>query len=93
MTKPENTSTVESTTISLGNSIRITCSAKGGSGFYQYAVYYKRSSAENWTTKQSLSSNTNVSIKPKAKTTYEISVKVKDSLGNVTKKRFTITVK
>ena len=93
VTKPTNTSKVASTTITLGNTIDITCSATGGSGFYQYAVYYKKSSADKWNTKQSYSSNTNVSIKPASKTKYDVSVKVKDSLGNVTKKAFTITVK
>lgn len=93
VTKPTNTSKVASTTITLGNTIDITCSATGGSGFYQYAVYYKKSSDTSWKTKQSYSSNTNVSIKPASKTKYDVSVKVKDSLGNVSKKAFTITVK
>ena len=93
VTKPTNTSKVASTTITLGNTIDITCSATGGSGFYQYAVYYKKSSDTSWKTKQSYSSNYNVSIKPASKTKYDVSVKVKDSLGNVSKKAFTITVK
>ena len=93
VTKPENTSTVESENISLGESIRINCSATGGSGEYTYAVYYKRASADKWTTKQNYSANTSVSIKPAAKTTYNISVKVKDSLGNISKKYFDVTVK
>ena len=93
VTKPTNTSKVASTTITLGNTIDITCSATGGSGFYQYAVYYKKSSDTSWKTKQSYSSNTNVSIKPASKTKYDVSVKVKDSLGNVSKQTFTITVK
>ena len=93
VTKPTNTSKVASTTITLGNTIDITCSATGGSGFYQYAVYYKKSSDTSWKTKQSYSSNYNVSIKPASKTKYDVSVKVKDSLGNVSKQTFTITVK
>lgn len=51
VTKPTNTSKVASTTITLGNTIDITCSATGGSGFYQYAVYYKKSSDTSWKTK------------------------------------------
>ena len=92
VTKPENTSTVESENISLGESIRINCSATGGSGEYTYAVYYKRASADKWSRKQNYSANTSVSIKPAAKTTYNISVKVKDSLGNISKKYFDVTV-
>ena len=93
VTKPENTSTIKASTISLGESIRINCSGKGGSGYYQYAVYYKRASATKWSTKQNYSANTSVSIKPSAKTTYNVCVKVKDSLGNILKKTFNVTVK
>ena len=92
MTKPTNTPEVASTIIKLGEKINITCSAKGGTGFYQYAVYYKRASASKWTTKQSYSSNASVTIKPTAKTTYKVCVRAKDSNGNVSKKYFTITV-
>ena len=93
VTKPENTSTIEAETISLGDHIRITCSAKGGSGSYTYAVYYKRAAADKWSRKQNYSTNTSVSIKPAARTTYNISVKVKDSLGNISKKYFDVTVR
>ena len=88
-----NTSEVASATINLGDTINITCSAAGGSGLYQYAVYYKKSADTSWKTKQNYSSNTNVTIKPASKTEYDISVKVKDSSGKVSKKAFTVTVK
>ena len=93
VTKPLNTLTVESESIRLGESIRIDCSATGGSGEYTYAVYYKRASADKWTTKQNYSANTSISIKTAAKTTYNISVKLKDSLGNISKKKLDVTVK
>ena len=93
VTTPENTSTIASTEITLGNKIRITCSATGSSGFYQYAVFYKKTSSKNWTTKQDYSPNSLVTIKPSAKTSYEVCVKVKDNFGNVSKKYFTVTVK
>ena len=92
VTKPTNTSKVAATSIKLGSKIQLTCSAKGGTGFYQYAVYYKRASASKWTTKQSYSSNTSVTIKPAAKTTYKVCIRAKDSNGNDSKKYFTITV-
>ncbi len=92
VTKPENTSELSADTVKLGNSVSVSCSAKGGSGYYQYAVLYKKTSSEKWTTKQNYSSNTTVSIKPAAKATYDICVKVKDSLGNIAKKYFTVTV-
>lgn len=93
VTVPENTSSVASDEINLGDTIDILCSATGGSGKYQYAVYYRKTGAETWKTKQNYSSNNTVSIKPASRTSYEISVKAKDSLGNVSKKSFTVTVK
>ncbi len=92
VTKPENTSKVESESIVLGESIKISCSAKNGAGPYQYAVYYKREPADSWTLKQNYSANDTVSIKPKSATVYDISVKVKDSAGNVSKKYFKVKV-
>ena len=92
VTKPENTSKLSADTVKLGNTVTVSCSAKGGSGYYQYAVLYKKTSSEKWTTKQNYSSTSTVSIKPAAKATYDICVKVKDSLGNIAKKYFTVTV-
>ena len=88
-----NTSKVSSTTINLGDTIKITCSATGSSGFYKYAVYYKKSSADKWSTKQDYSPNSTVTLKPASRTTYNVCVKVQDDLGNISKKNFTITVK
>ena len=88
----QNTSKVESESIVLGESIKISCSAKNGAGPYQYAVYYKRESADSWTLKQNYSANDTVSIKPKSATVYDVSVKVKDSAGNVSKKYFKVKV-
>ena len=90
VTKPENTSEVESESIIVGQTINISCSAKDGAGSYQYAVYYKRESSDSWTLKQNYSANDKVSIKTKTATVYDISVKVKDSAGNVSKKYFKV---
>ena len=92
VTKPENTSVLSAETVRLGDSVTVYCSGKGGSGNYQYSVLYKKASTEKWTVKQNFSSNSTVTVKPGAKTTYNICVKVKDSLGNIAKKYFTLTV-
>lgn len=93
VTKPENTSTIAATEIKVGETIDITCSATGGSGFYQYAVFYKKTSSEKWSTAQNYLPNNAVTIKPGTKTTYEVCVKVKDNFGNIAKKYFAVTVK
>jgi len=93
VTKPTNTSKVSSTTINLGDTIKIKCSATGSSGFYKYAVYYKKASDTSWKTKQDYAPNYDVTFKPASKTKYNLCVKIIDNFGNVAKKNFTITVK
>lgn len=93
VTKPENTSTLASEKISFGGTVDISCSASGGSGSYLYAVCYKKSTSDKWTIKQNFSANASVSFKPAAKVKYNVCVKAKDSLGNIAKKYFTVTVK
>ena len=89
----KNTSTLSATEIKLGNTVKVSCSATGSTGYYQYAVYYKKTSDTKWTTKQSYSSNNTVTIKPAKATTYDVCVKVKDNQNNEVKKYFTVTVK
>lgn len=89
----DNTSTVSATTIKLGGSITVNCSAAGGSGSYKYAVYTRKNSSASWACKQSYSSNAKLTIKPSsASADYEICVKAKDSSGNEAKKYFTVPV-
>ena len=87
-----NSSVLSSTSITLGNTVTATCKATGGSGYYNYAVYYKRTSQTSWTTAQNFASNAKVTFKPAAATTYDVCVKVKDSDGTIVKKYFTLTV-
>ena len=88
-----NTSTLSATEIKLGSTVKVSCSATGSTGYYQYAVYYKKTSDTKWTTKQSYSSNNTVTIKPAKATTYDVCVKVKDNQNNEVKKYFKVTVK
>lgn len=76
---------VSPSTITQGSTVKVTASATGGTAPYQYAVFYKRSSASNWTTAQSFKTNSTVSIKPVHTGTYNICVKVKDAAGNISK--------
>ncbi len=85
-----NNSTVSATSVSLGSSVTVKGAATGGSGSYQYAVYYKKTSASSWTTVQAYKSNSTVTIKPTTATTYDLCVKVKDSKGTIAKKYFTL---
>ena len=59
----------------------------------KYAIYYKKSSASDWSKKQDYSTTTKVTFKPGTVTTYTIRVKVKDGSGKVVNKDLKLTVK
>ena len=84
----KNESTISETTISLGSMVTVNAKATGSTGFYTYAVYYKKTSESKWTTKQDFKSNNIIDIKPAKATTYDICIKVKDDKGTVVKKYF-----
>lgn len=88
-----NTSRISSDKITRGSNVTVTCAGSGGSGSYQFAVYYKKSADSSYTTAQDFSTNNKVSVKPASSTKYDICVKVQDtSLRTTEKKYFTVTV-
>ena len=87
-----NNSTLSATSIKLGSTVTAKGAATGGSGYYNFAVLYKQTSQTKWTTAQAYKSNTTVSFKPAAATTYDVCIKVKDSAGTEVKKYFTLKV-
>lgn len=87
-----NTSKLSATSITYGDTVRITGSATGGTSPYTYGVYYKKTSKDTWTTAQSYSSNRAIVIKPAVATSYDICVKVKDSTGKIAKSYFVVKV-
>ena len=94
--KPEeltDRSSLSATSVNLGNSVTVKCSATGGITPYQYAVYYKNTTNSNWTVVQNFGTNENVTIKPTAVGTYDICTKIKDSKGTIAKQYFTLNVK
>lgn len=87
-----NTSKISAAKIDHGKAVRVTCSAKEGSGQLSYAVFYKQKTQTSWTCAQNYSTNTTVSIKPMDAVSYDIRVKVKDSSGKIANKDFDLTV-
>ena len=87
-----NTSKVSATSITLGNSVKVTGAASGGTAPYYYAVYYKKTTDSSYTTAQSFSTNKTVNVKPAKATTYVILVRVKDSEGTHVDKTFNVKV-
>lgn len=88
----KNTSTVSAAAIGKGDSVKVTGSATGGKKSYQYAVWYKKSTASSWTKKSDYTKTSTFSITPKHTGKYTISVKVKDANGTVKKKTLTVNV-
>lgn len=87
-----NLSTVSTEKIKLGEKVKVRGVAEGGTGTYQYAFYYKKSSSTKWTRVRDFSSVRAVSIVPCAAVKYDILVKVKDRSGQVTTKTMTLKV-
>ena len=87
-----NNSTISAESIAKGKSVTITGAATGGSGGYQYAVYYKKSTGSSYSLVRDYSTTKTVTITPASVTTYNILVKVKDSKGTIAKKTFELTV-
>ncbi len=87
-----NTSTISANKINLGKTVTVTASGTGGTGYYQFAVYYKKKSESTWTKVQDFGANETIKITPKTATQYDICAKVKDSNGDIAKKYFVVEV-
>ena len=85
-------STISATAIKLGDSIKVTADASGGTPDYQFAFYYKKATSSSYTTAQAYSSVNSAAIKPAAAVAYDVRVKVKDAAGKVASKDYTVTV-
>lgn len=76
-----NNSSVIADTVQVGDDIRVNAAAKGGSGEYQYAYYFKRSTNTNWKTISDFSTKKSAVVIPTAAADYEIKVVVRDKTG------------
>lgn len=87
-----NNSTISATSIANGASVTVTGAASGGSGGYQYALYYKRASVSNYTLGRKYGTGTQMTVTPKYSGDYNVRVKLKDSNGKITNKDFVVKV-
>lgn len=81
-----NNSRMQSKYIAFGDKAKIYCKAQGGGGVYQYAVYFKKTSSSKWTKLRGYASANTLTLTPKAATSYDIRVYVKDQYGTVVRK-------
>lgn len=88
----ENTGTVSKAIVTTGSSVTLFGSAKGGSEIYSFAYYFQRPDESTWITIKQYSEDTSVNFKPTSVGEYQLLIKVKDSLGKIAKKTFSLEV-
>lgn len=89
----KNKSYVSSTNITLGQKVKLTAVAEGGTEPYTYALMYKKATSSTWTkigTKYGTASTG--SFKPGKAVVYDVMINVKDSTDKVKSKSFKINV-
>jgi len=87
----KNTSVINSDIVQIGDKVRVSASANGGTAPYTYAYYYKRSTNTAWKTLGTeWGTNSSVAFAPTAEADYDIKVVVKDSAGYKAEKLFTV---
>ena len=91
-TELKNQSRLSADTIKKGDKVKVRAIAKGGTGDYQYAAYYKKASSGKWSVIHEYSENNAFNITPSSAVDYEVRVLVKDSAGNVSEKILPLTV-
>ncbi len=87
-----NKSGISSTVIGLGETVKLTGAASGGTAPYKYSYYFKKASTSTWTTKASNTTSPSVSIKPGSAVAYDMKVVVTDSTGKTSEKTFSLSV-
>lgn len=86
-----NVSTINSDVVQVGDKVRVVAQAKGGSGDYTYAYYYKRSSNTTWRTLGTeFGTNSSVTFTPTAEADFDVKVIVKDSSGATAVRTFVV---
>lgn len=80
----KNKSSIENSSIVLGDSVTVNLAAQGGSGEYSYTVSYRKANNGKWIVKKIKSGAKSFSFKPAAATFYEVKVTVDDGENQLT---------
>lgn len=83
---------VSSTKIKYGESLKVKINGSGGAGGYSYSVKYKTAEEESWTIVQDYDQNNVITFKPEKIGKISIRAIVQDWNGRKTAKTFTVTV-
>ena len=88
-----NKSTVVSEKAQIGDDVRLTGAAEGGTGSYRYAYYFKRSVNSKWSKiGTEFGTSTHATLVPLAAADYDLKVIIKDSKGTRAQKIFKVSV-
>ena len=88
----KNNSTISTSKIAVGGSVKLTAKATGGSGSYKYKYFYKAGNAKSWTALTDTTASANFTKKMESSGKYHLAVKVADTYGNTSTKYFEVTV-
>lgn len=88
----KNTSRLGAASVRVGEKVKVRCFAEGGAGDYQYAVYYKKSSAAKWTKLRGYGAGNILMLTPQTAVPYDVRVYVKDRNGTIASKTLTLKV-
>ena len=87
-----NNSTLDKMTTVRNNPIQITAAAKGGSGSYKYAFYYKKTTSKAFTAiGEEYGNATSATFTPASTGEYNVRINVMDSNGTLVVKQYKIT--
>lgn len=87
-----NKSTINATTITKGNSIKMTAKASGGIAPYKYKYYCKPAGSSKYTALTGETTKITYTHKPARSIEYKYAVKIIDSKGTTKTKYFTVKV-
>ncbi len=87
-----NNSTLSSETIGLGESVKLTGAADGGTAPYTYAFFYKKSTDRSYTTLRNFAANNTYDLAPNEAGSYNVVIKVRDSKGTIVRNEYSFTV-
>lgn len=89
-----NNSTISATSVTVGDTLKITGKAAGGTSPYYYAIQYKKTTSSSWTTIGTKYGTTNTaSFKPGKAVDYDVRVTIKDGKGTTKAKSWVVSVK
>ena len=79
--------------VQIGDDVRITGAASGGTGPYKYAFYFKRNTNSKWNKMGTeFGTATYATLVPSAAASYDLKVIVKDAKNKTAESKFTVTV-